>query len=127
MALATQFLIHAPHKPGTLAQVCSELAKVAVNITAIMASHDEAGGLRIVATPHPAARKVLDGLGLRFREEEVLAVRVSDRPGALGKITRKLADAGINIEYAYGSIVKGESRALIILKVADTKKAAELV
>ncbi len=127
MALATQFLIQAPHKPGTLAQVCSELAKVAVNITAIMASHDEAGGLRIVATPLPAAKKVLDGLGLRYQEEEVLAVRVSDRPGALGKITRKLADAGINIEYAYGSIVKGESRALIILKVADAKKAAELV
>ncbi len=122
MALATQFLIQAPHKPGTLAQVCSELAKVAVNITAIMASHDEAGGLRIVATPLPAAKKVLDGLGLRYQEEEVLAVRVSDRPGALGKITRKLADAGINIEYAYGSIVKGESRALIILKVADAKK-----
>src|SRR5579884_2134368 len=93
MALATQFLIQAPHKPGTLAQVCSELAKVAVNITAIMASHDEAGGLRIVATPLPAAKKVLDGLGLRYQEEEVLAVRVSDRPGALGKITRKLADA----------------------------------
>ena len=127
MALATQFLIKAPHKPGTLAQVCSELAKVAVNITAIMASHDEAGGLRIVATPQAAAKKVLDGLGLRYQEEEVLAVRVSDRPGALGKVTRKLADAGINIEYAYGSIVKGESRALIILKVADAKKAAELV
>jgi hypothetical protein len=127
MALATQFLIHAPHKPGTLAQVCSELAKVAVNITAIMASHDEAGGLRIVATPHVTAKKVLETLGLPFREEEVLAVRISDRPGALGKITRKLADAGINIEYAYGSIVKGESRALIILKVADAKKAADLV
>src|SRR5579884_1782941 len=81
MALATQFLIHAPHQPGTLAQVCSELAKVAVNITAIMASHDEAGGLRIVATPHAAAKKVLERLGVPFAEEEVLAVRITDRPG----------------------------------------------
>lgn len=127
MALAAQFFVRAPHKPGTLARVCSELAKVAVNITAIMASQDEAGGLRIVATPQPAARKVLESLGLPFSEEEVLAVRVTDRPGALGKITRKLADAGINIEYAYGSIVKGGSRALIILKVPDPKKAADLV
>src|SRR5581483_10060100 len=127
MALATQFFIRAPHKPGTLAQVCSELAKVAVNITAIMASQDEAGGLRIVATPQPAARRVLENMGLPFSEEDVLAVRVTDRPGALGKITRKLADAGINIEYAYGSIVKGGSRALIILKVPDRKKAADLV
>jgi len=127
MALTSQFMIRAPHQPGTLAQVCSELARVAVNITAIMASPEEAGGLRIVATPQAAARAVLQKLGLPFTEEEVLAVRVTDRPGALGKITRKLADAGINIEYAYGSIVKGESRALIIIKVADAKKAADLV
>ncbi len=127
MALATQFKIHAPHRTGSLAQICSELAKVAVNITAIMASHDEAGGIRIVATPHATAKQVLERLGFSFTEEEVLAVRISDRPGALGKITRKLADAGINIEYAYGSIVKGESRALIVLKVADAQKAADLV
>ncbi len=127
MALATQFKIHAPHHPGSLAQICSELAKVAVNITAIMASQDEAGGIRIVATPQGTAKQVLQRLGYSFTEEEVLAVRISDRPGALGKVTRKLADAGINIEYAYGSIVKGESRALIVLKVADAQKAADLV
>jgi hypothetical protein len=54
-------------------------------------------------------------------------VRIGDRPGALGRITRKLGDHGINITYAYGSIVKGGERALIILGVSDAKKAAELV
>ena len=127
MARITQLMIQAENKPGMLAQVCSELAKKAVNITAILASHGEAGGIRIVATPLVTARKVLDDLNLPYREEDGVAVRLSDRPGALGKVTRKLADKGINILYAYGTIVKGEGHALIIMGVSDVNKAADLV
>ena len=127
MAKISQLLIQAENKPGVLAHICSELAKKAVNITAIMASHDGAGGIRIVATPHATAKKVLDDLKLAYREEDAVAVRLSDRPGALGKATRKLGEKGINILYAYGSIVKGEGRALIIMGVSDVNKAADLV
>ncbi len=127
MARVTQLLVLAEHKPGTLARICSELAKVAVNITAVMASHDQPGGIRIVATPVATARKVLDQLGIAYKEEDGIAVRLSDRPGALGKVTRKLGDAGVNIEYAYGSIVKGENRALIVMGVSDVGKAEKLV
>ena len=127
MAQVTQLVIRAEHKPGTLAQICSELAKVAVNITAIMAANTEEHGIRIVAAPHAAAKKVLDGLRISYTEEPAIAVRLGDRPGALGRVTRKLADAGINVTYAYGSIVKGEERALIIMGVSDVAKAEKLV
>ena len=127
MAKISQLLIQAENKPGVLAHICSELAKKAVNITAILASHEEAGGIRIVATPLATAKKVLDDLKMSYREEDGVAVRLSDRPGALGKVTRKLADKGINILYAYGTIVKGEGRALIILGVSDVNEAADLV
>ena len=127
MARVVQFVILAEHKPGTLANICSELAAKAVNISAVMAAHDQPGGVRIVAAPHQATRKVLDAMNVPFREEEAIAVRISDRPGALGKLTRKLADAGINIQYAYGSIVKGEQRALIVMGVSDLTKAEKLL
>lgn len=128
MAKVTQLMIQAENKPGVLAHICSELAKVAVNINAILASPpDHESGIRIVAAPHATAKKVLDNLGIAYREEDAVAVRLSDRPGALGKVTRKLADKGINIQYAYGSIVKGEGRALIIMGVSDVNKAADLV
>ena len=127
MARISQLLIQAEHKPGTLASICSEMAKKAVNITAIMAAHDQPGGVRLVATPHTAARKVLDAMGLPYREEEAIAIRVSDRPGALGRATRKLADAGVNVQYAYGSIVKGSDRALIILGVEDVARAEKIL
>ncbi len=128
MARVHQLIIHAEHKPGTLAGICSELAKVAINITAIMAAVEQGKGIRIVATPHAAARAVIQKMGLRYTEEEAVAVRVSDKPGALGRLTRKLADAGINVNYAYGSIVKGAAdRALIVLGVSDVAKADQLV
>ena len=127
MARVTQLLVLAEHKPGELAHICSELAKVAVNITAIMAAHDQPGGIRLVATPVATAKKVFDQLGIAYKEEEAIAVRMGDRPGALGKVTRKLADAGVNILYAYGSIVKGETRAMIVMGVSDVAKAEKLV
>lgn len=128
MSHVTQLVIQAEHKPGTLANICSEMAKKAVNITAIMAAYDQPGGqIRLVAVPHAAARKVLDSMGLQYAEEEAVAIRVTDRPGALGRATRKLADGGINVLYAYGSIVKGTERALIILGVQDVAKAEKVL
>ena len=127
MARVTQLRIAAPHAPGTLAQICTELAKVAVNISAIMAAPEQPEGIRIVATPLATARKTLDTLGFAYKEEDAVAVRVTDRPGALGRVTRKLADAGINVLYAYGSIVKGEERALVVMGVSDVAKAEKLV
>jgi hypothetical protein len=127
MARVTQLIIQAEDKPGMLATICSELAKVAVNISAVMASHEPPAGIRILAAPLPAARKVLDHLRIPYSEEEAIAIRITDRPGALGKATRKLGERGINIRYAYGSIVKGESRALVVLGVSDVGKADEVL
>ena len=128
MARVKQLLVRGTNQPGTLAQICTELAKVAVNISAVMATPDPGGVIRLVATPYDTAAKVMDHLGFAYSEEEAIAVRATDRPGALGRITRKLADAGINVEYAYGTIVKGAAdRALIVLGVSNLDKAEKLL
>lgn len=127
MARITQLKIKAEHRPGVLAAICSEMAKKAVNITAIMAAHDQPEGIRMVATPHATARKVLESMSLGYEEEDAIAIRITDRPGALGRATRKLADKGINVLYAYGSIVKGSERALIVLGVEDVAKAENVL
>ncbi len=127
MARVMQLKIKAEHKPGVLAAICSEMAKKAVNITAIMAAHDQPGGIHMVAVPHAAACKVLASMALPYEEEAAIGVRLTDRPGALGRATRKLADKGINVLYAYGSIVKGSERALIVLGVEDVDKAEKVL
>ena len=81
MARVKQLLVHGTNQPGTLAQVCTEMAKVAVNISAIMATPGATGVIRIVATPHATAQKVLDNLGMAYSEEEAIAVRATDEYG----------------------------------------------
>jgi hypothetical protein len=128
MTVTMQLSVMLENKRGALAEVCSELAKVAVNILAFMVP-DQTGvaPVRLVTNGAEAARKALDRLGIKYTEEEVLAVRVSDRPGALGRLTRKLADHNIDVNYAYGSIDKNACKeALIILAVSDVA-AAKLV
>lgn len=128
MPTATQLSLMLENRPGVLAETCSELAAKAVNIEAIMTSDVRGWGtVRLVVNHVETARKVLERMGTKFVEEEVLAVHLSDRPGALGRLTRKLAEQKINIDYAYGSIEQGSPKALIILAVSDLKRAAKLV
>ena len=129
MAIAKQLSVNLEDKPGALAQICSELARVAVNISAIMISEAPRGGppLRLVVDNPNTAKKVLDSLKINYTEEEVLAIHLRERPGALGRVTRKLAEKGIDLHYAYGSIERNSDRALIIMAVSDLTRAAEIL
>jgi hypothetical protein len=43
------------------------------------------------------------------------------------RITRKLADAGINVEYLYGTIEIDTKQALIVCGVSDIEAAARAI
>lgn len=108
--------------------MCTELAKVAVNISAIeVVEARPMGPVRLLVSHPEAARRVCDVLGLKHFEEQVLTVHVAERPGSLGKLTRKLAEAKVNVEYAYGSIERGSKRAMLVFGVSDVEKAARIL
>ncbi len=49
-----------------------------------------------------SARRALQDAGLRIGEErDVLVVQAEDRPGWLGEVARRFADAGVNIDFHY--------------------------
>ena len=128
MAIAQQITVKMKNERGSLATLCSEMAKVAVNIKALLVP-DQAGQapVRFLVDNVETAGKVLTGLGLEFTTEEVIAARMSDRPGSLGRITRKLAEHGIDIRYAYGSVAKDTKEAVIALAVSDVQAAAKVI
>ncbi|HEX2714229.1 MAG TPA: ACT domain-containing protein [Candidatus Acidoferrales bacterium] len=128
MAILKQLRVTLENRAGALAQLCSELAKRAVNINAIDASEaSAAGSVRLVVSQLDTAKRVCGELGLKYAEERVLAVNIGDRPGSLGRVTRKLAEKGINVEYLYCTVQKGAGRALIVLSVSDIETAARVV
>ncbi len=128
MPIVTQLSVVVENKRGALAEICTKLAEKAVNIRGLMVPQQPGHApVRVVVNDLEAAKKILAQLGLKYTEERVLDVRLSDRPGALGKLTRKLADAGIDVHFAYATILKGAGRANVILGVSDIAAAAKIV
>lgn len=128
MGIVNQLCVKLENRPGALAELCSELAKKAVNIAAIEGGDARRNTpIRLVVSPMDAARKVLDAMRIDYTEERAVAVHLAERPGALGRVTRKLAEKGIQIEYIYGSIERNASRALIVLGVSDLEAAARIL
>lgn len=92
------------NRPGALAEMGDALGRAGVSI--------EGGGAFVVnghGVAHflfadgAAARKALEAAGIRVLEErDVLVQRLNQsKPGQLGKLTRRMANAGVNIEILY--------------------------
>jgi hypothetical protein len=128
VAVAKELSVMLENKPGALAELCSRLAEKAVNILGLMAP-EQAGTapVRLVVSHVDVAKKIFDQLGIKYTEHDVLNVPLSDRPGALGKLTRKLADHNVNVKYAYGTILKGAGKANVILSVDNADAASKFV
>lgn len=126
MAIAKELSVMLENKRGALAELCTRLAEKAVNILGLMAP-DQAGvaTVRLVVNQTDAARKIFDQMSVKYTEQDVLNVPLSDKPGALGKLTRKLADHNIDVKYAYATILKGAGKANVILGVSDVAAAAK--
>lgn len=127
MAVIKQLRVAMKNRPGALAELCTQLAKRAVNISAIQANESAPDTIRLVATPLDVAKRVCVDMNLEICEELAIAAHLADRPGSLGRLTRKLAEKNINIEYVYGSIGKSAERALVVIGVSDVEAAARIL
>lgn len=123
MPIAQQLTVTAANRPGTLARIGELLAENKINITGVDSSGPRRQ-IRLMVNNPAKALRVLRQARLRARVEDVVVVTLSDRPGALGRVARKLADRRININYAYGTVARGAKRAAIVLGVSKPRRAA---
>jgi hypothetical protein len=66
---------------------------------------------------------LLGEAGVLALETEVLMIETASQPGVLAKIAERLAEAEVNIEYAYLAAGRGAEKGLIILRPSDVEKA----
>lgn len=92
------FIIESAHRPGELAKVVEALAAEKVNVTAAGLGIGTTGATVIIANDEDKARKALANASITAREVSLLVVQGKDRPGELAWLTRKLADADVNVE-----------------------------
>jgi hypothetical protein len=128
MYVETQFSIFMVNKPGVLARVLGEFAKVKVNIIAItMMDSMEHGVMRVVFSSPEKAKKVLETLNMPYNETDVLCITLTNQSGALASVVEKLAKSHINISYAYCTAGARGGRTTGILKVANVQKAMKIL
>ena len=128
MDIVKQLALFLANKPGTLAEVCDELAKAKVNIYALTISDTvDHSVVRMVVRDSNKALMILGERGVLVVENEVLMIENSNKPGSLASIAHRLSAAKINIEYAYLATSPGSKRGLLILRPSDTKKALKIL
>jgi hypothetical protein len=128
MEIAKQLSVFLANKPGTLANVCDELAKANVNIYALTISDTaDHSVVRMVVDDTERALSIFEERGVLVVESKVLLIKHANKPGALAKIATRLAKAKINIEYAYLATNPGAKRGLLILRAHDIKRALKVL
>ena len=97
-----EFVVAMENQPGRLASLTEALAAFNVNIEALAAhGHDGDATVRLITDDEATTRRVLHEASLRHFENTVLTAQLPHRPGELARLTRALADAGVNIEAVY--------------------------
>jgi hypothetical protein len=92
-------------RPGELARLGEATGRAGVNIEGMCALTGEGRGyIHILVADEAAAtaRQALEDAGMGVADErEVLVANIQDRPGTLGELARRLAEANVNIELVY--------------------------
>ncbi len=126
--MAKELAITLEDKPGTLAKLTEALGAAGVNIETFFVAPGPKSNCRILVEDAVAARKAIEGAGLKVdSEREALAVELDDQAGSLGRIARKLANAQVNIENAYVAGGGNGRKKKVVIITADAAKAKGLL
>ena len=122
MAIRIELNLRLPNSPGALASVCRLLSDERVNIVAM--ALESGGQLRLVVDNHVRGAGVLREHHHQVSERDVIVLSVSNGPGELAPVLKLVADASVNIEYAYGGASDAGAAAVVVLGVDEAQRAA---
>jgi len=116
-----EIMIIASNDIGSLAAVAEALGSVGVNIEAVSAYGLDCKAVFSIITNYVAsALKAISKLpNVTIKESDTIVYKMINRPGELGKITRKLANRGVNLESLY-IVSRKQDFTEVALKPADS-------
>lgn len=128
MGRAKEFTVAIADKPGELGRCFLNLAARGVNVLAFQSYVEDRESLvRFLADDVSTARTVLGANRMIFEETEAAIVKLTNRPGALGRAATRLGEGQVNIDYSYGGQEPGSALTLLVFGVDNLAKAAALL
>ena len=125
--MANQFVVQLKNEPGAMATLAESLAARGVDLRAIGGGGiGDSGHVIMTTADDDTTKQVLDEGGYTYIEGESILAEVDDRPGGMARLSRQLADAGVNI---YGHLFLGRwgDRAMFAFVVDDPEKARPIL
>lgn len=97
--MAKQFVVQLKNEPGAMATLAEALAARGVDLRAIGGgSIGDSGHVIMTTADDETAKAVLDDGGYVYIEGDSILAEVDDKPGGMARLSRALADAGVNIQ-----------------------------
>ena len=119
------FIIHAENRPGALAHLAEALGERGINIGGVSGSTwGDEGAIGLITNDDAGTRSVLDEDSAEYRELELVAAAMEDKPGTLGAAARRLADRGVNISAIMPTGMQG-TKVTVAFAVDDAAAARE--
>jgi hypothetical protein len=122
MSIQKEITVKLANSPGSLGRVAQALGAERINMLAM--SIDPSGSLRMVVDNPLHAAGTLRDQHYNVEERDVLYTAMPNEPGSLGRALRLLADAGINVEYAYASGIDRTPMVGVVIGVGDAQRAS---
>jgi len=123
-----QITIVAENRAGLLAEITQALASENINIEDVDAeSHENFAIIILQVDRYDAALQIINQqLGLKAVSEDVILVRISDKPGSLAQLSRRFSDAGIDIR-SIRIVQRGKDESLVAICTERSDEAMQLV
>ena len=123
-----QLMISVSNKVGTLAEVTSVIAASGINLVAMCAyAIADMVAIMFVTEDNNEAKRLLEKRNFSVAEEEVILLTIENKPGALQIVTEKIAEAGIDLVFIYGSVEKEGKFSRIVLISRDNMEAMMII
>lgn len=120
----TYFALSLPNRPGELARFAKQLEEKKINLLGLWGYADgPEPRLSLVPEKPGKFRRFANAAGIELEEGRTFHRTGRDRPGALAKSLRKIAEAGINVE-AIETVAAGKGYGCFIW--ADEQHWADL-
>ncbi|NQU38872.1 MAG: hypothetical protein HQ523_02870 [Lentisphaerae bacterium] len=102
--IKTQFTLYLENRPGALFGVTCSLAEARINIEGLSVVGGEDTSLaQLVTSDTQATQDILKASNVAFSTAEVAVLSMPNQAGALTRGLARLAKAGVNIGYIYGT------------------------
>lgn len=123
----TQLSVFLGNTPGVVADLCTALTNADISIRAMTVLDTvDVGTMRMIVDDVDRAKRALKGSSAAYVEVPVITIGIDNQPGAFAKIARRMADAGVNIEYVYATVAPGADLTLGVFRVSDIDTALKI-